>query len=237
MNLLLLFESDFVTEDRVILSDQRARHLHSVKKIQAGDVLSAGMLGGLMGEAVVVNTNSLQTELLVSLTNAPPEILPVHLILALPRPKMLRRILPTVSAMGVKKLTLINSAKVEKSYWQTPWLTAENISKQLILGLEQARDTVLPEVKLEKRFKPFVEDQLPGMIRGTNALLAHPGTGKPCPGRVSQYVILAVGPEGGFITYEVEKLLQAGFTVCQLGERILRVENAIPVLLGRLNWC
>lgn len=150
---------------------------------------------------------------------------------------MFRRILQTVSAMGVKKLTLVNSVKVEKSYWQTPWLTAENIRQHLILGLEQAKDTRLPQVKLEKRFKPFVEDQLPGLIKDTEALLAHPGSGKRCPGRVESLVTLAVGAEAGFTSYEVDKLLQAGFSCCQLGERILRVENAIPVLLGRLHWC
>ena len=139
--------------------------------------------------------------------------------------------------MGVKKLTLIDSARVEKSYWQTPWLKTENIRQQLILGLEQAEDTQLPQVKLEKRFKPYVEDRLPQLLDNSQALLAHPGTAMKCPGKVRGHVTLAVGPEGGYTSYEVEKLQQAGFSLCQLGQRILRVENAIPVLLGRLDWC
>lgn len=237
MNLLLLFESDFVDTDRVVLKDRRAQHLRSIKNIQIGDRIFAGMLDGLMGEAIVLSSDESQTELSVVFTIKPPEALPVHLLLALPRPKMLRRILQTVSAMGAKQLTLINSVKVEKSYWQTPCLSEENIKQHLIFGLEQAKDTRLPRVKLEKRFKPFVEDQLPALISDTRALLAHPGLGKGCPGSVEQFVTLAVGPEGGFTPYEVDKLCQAGFNPCHLGERILRVENAIPVLLGRLNWC
>ncbi len=237
MNLLLLLASDFVAADKVVIKDRRADHLRSIKNIQVGDRISAGLLGGMVGEAVVSQSNDYRTELTISLTVPPPEALPVHLLLALPRPKMLRRILQTISAMGVKKLTLMNSLKVEKSYWQTPWLSEASIRENCILGLEQAKDTLLPEVRLEKRFKPFVEDRLPDLINGTHALLAHPETGIKCPGGVIQPVTLAIGPEGGFVDYEVEKLSQAGFACCHLGPRILRVENAIAVLLGRLNWC
>src|SRR5690606_28312505 len=100
-------------------------------------------------------------ELQVEFQQPPPAKLPLTLLLALPRPKMLKRVLQTVASMGVPRLVLLNSYRVEKSFWQTPFLTPEAIREQLILGLEQSRDTVLPEVWIEKRFKPFVEDQLP----------------------------------------------------------------------------
>ncbi|WP_178101944.1 16S rRNA (uracil(1498)-N(3))-methyltransferase, partial [Pseudomonas yangonensis] len=78
-------------------------------------------------------------ELQVSLDQPPPAKLPLTLILALPRPKMLKRVLQTVSAMGVPRLVLVNSYRVEKSFWQTPFLDPEALREQLILGLEQAR--------------------------------------------------------------------------------------------------
>ncbi|HWV10810.1 MAG TPA: 16S rRNA (uracil(1498)-N(3))-methyltransferase, partial [Pseudomonas sp.] len=163
-----------------------------------------------------------------------PAKLPLTLLLALPRPKMLKRVLQTVSAMGVPRLVLLNSYRVEKSFWQTPFLEPEAIREQLILGLEQARDTVLPEVIIEKRFKPFVEDRLPALVGDSLGLVGHPGDYPACPRAVEQPVTLAIGPEGGWIPYEVEKLQEAGLHPVQLGERILRVETAVTALLARL---
>ncbi len=93
---------------------------------------------------------------------------------------------------------------------------------------------MLPEVSLHKRFKPFVEEQLPEIVFGSQALVAHPAAGTRVPGGVDEKITLVIGPEGGFIPYEIEKLAAAGCTPVSLGPRILRVETAIPVLLSRL---
>ncbi len=164
----------------------------------------------------------------------PPAKLPITLLLALPRPKMLRRVLQTIAAMGVPKLVLLNSYRVEKSFWQTPFLDPAAIRENLVLGLEQARDTVLPEIIVEKRFKPFVEDRLPALAAGSLGLVGHPGPWPACPRAVEKPVTLAIGPEGGWIPYEVDKLREAGLHPVQLGERILRVETAVSALLARL---
>ena len=92
----------------------------------------------------------------------------------------------------------------------------------------------MPEVSIEKRFKPFVEDQLAQLAAGTLGLVGHPGDYPSCPRAVEQPVTLAIGPEGGWIAYEVEKLAAAGLQPVQLGERILRVETAVTALLARL---
>lgn len=234
MNLLLLEDGDFIADDRVLLSGRRLKHLHEVHRAEAGDSLRVGRLNGLMGSGQLLRLDAEQAELAVQLDQLPPEKLPLTLLLALPRPKMLRRVLQTVSSMGVPRLILLNSYRVEKSFWQTPFLEPAAIREQLILGLEQARDTVLPEVIIEKRFKPFVEDQLPGIAAGTMGLVGHPGDFPACPRAVEQPVTLAIGPEGGWIPYEVEKLTEAGLQPVQLGARILRVETAVTALLARL---
>lgn len=234
MNLLLLEDGDFVAPDRVRLQGRRLQHLREVHRAECGDSLRVGRLGGLMGRGELLSLDAEQAELQISLDTHPPAKLPLTLLLAVPRPKMLKRVLQTVSAMGVARLVLLNSYRVEKSFWQTPFLEPAAIREQLILGLEQARDTVLPEVTLEKRFKPFVEDRLPALAGGTLGLTGHPGDYPACPRAVEGPVTLAIGPEGGWIPYEVELLRLAGLQPVQLGERILRVETAVPALLARL---
>lgn len=234
MNLILLEPADFIDAERVVLRDRRLAHLREVHRAEAGETLRIGRLGGEMGEGRLLRLDSASAELQVRFDQPPPPKLPITLLLALPRPKMLRRVLQTVATMGVPRLVLLNSYRVEKSFWQTPFLDPAAIREQLILGLEQARDTVLPEVIIEKRFKPFVEDRLPQLAAGSLGLVGHPGDFPHCPRAVEHPVTLAIGPEGGWIPYEVEKLAEAGLTPVQLGERILRVETAVSALLARL---
>ena len=234
MNLLLLDDADFVSPELALLHGRRLKHLLEVHRAAVGDNLRVGRLNGLMGRATLLALSSEQAELEVQLDQAPPVKLPLTLLLALPRPKMLKRTLQTIAAMGVPRLILLNSYRVEKSFWQTPFLEPDAIHEQLLLGLEQARDTLLPEVIIEKRFKPFVEDRLPQLAAGTLGLTGHPGDYPACPRAVSGPVTLAIGPEGGWIPYEVDLLQRAGLLPVQLGERILRVETAVPALLARL---
>ncbi|MDL0431224.1 16S rRNA (uracil(1498)-N(3))-methyltransferase [Marinobacter sp. TBZ242] len=234
MNLALLFAEDFVSADRAVLTGRRLAHLNSVLKAAEGDLLPVGLVNGDIGTGRVLHLTDTGATLQVELTEPPPSPLPLTLILAMPRPKMFRRVLQTCATLGAKDIWLINSYKVEKSFWQTPWLSAENLRENMVLGLEQARDTVLPRVHIRKLFKPFVEDELPALLKNTRALVAHPGTNTPCPVHINQPVTLCIGPEGGFIPYEVDKLVEAGCEAVHLGRRILRVETAVPVLLSRL---
>ena len=234
MNLLLLEDADFIAPDRVVLRDRRLKHMQEVHRAEVGDSLRVGQIGGLMGNAQLLRLDSHEAELRISLDTSPPAKLPLTLVLALPRPKMLRRVFQTVATMGVSKVILVNSYRVEKSFWQTPFLEPAAIREQLILGLEQARDSVLPDIIIEKRFKPFVEDRLPQLADGTLGLVGHPGDYPPCPRAVTGPVTLAIGPEGGWIPYEIDLLNKAGLQPVQLGDRILRVETAVTALLARL---
>ena len=234
MNLIIVYADDFIADGTVRLQGRRLQHVLSVHRAATGETLRVGRLNGQLGTGRITTLNSDVLEMDVTLNQAPPAPLPLTLLLALPRPKSLKRVLQAVTAMGVKRIVLMNAWRIEKSFWESPVLQPEALREQLVLGLEQARDTMLPEITLRQRFKPFVEDEVPALMRDTRALVAHPPAAQTCPRDVRQPVTLAVGPEGGFIPYEVELLESRGFAAVSLGERILRVEHAVPALLGRL---
>ena len=234
MNLLLLEETDFIDADHVRLSGRRLAHMLDIQQVGVGDTLRVGRINGLMGQGTVLDLDKNSALLNVVLNEQPPAKLPLTLLLAMPRPKMFRRILQHCATLGVPEIILLNSVRVEKSFWQTPFLQPEVVRDNLLLGLEQARDTVLPAVRIEKRFKPFVEDSLPGIIDGRLALVAHPGNFPACPRGIDQPLTLAIGPEGGWVPYEVDKLIEAGMQPVQLGDRILRAETEVTALVSRL---
>jgi len=235
MNLVLLLPDDGIDgSGRVRLRGRRLKHVLDVHRAAVGDELRVGLLGGGIGSGRVLLLTPELLELEVRLDRPPPSPLPLTLVLALPRPKVLRRVLRTSSSLGVKRIVLLNARRVEKSYWQSPYLETPAMNEQLLLGLEQARDTMLPEILVRPLFRPFVEDELPGLILDTLSLVAHPAALEECPRNTGRPVTLAIGPEGGFIPYEVEKLAGCGFTPVTLGERILSTETAVPALLGRL---
>jgi 16S rRNA (uracil1498-N3)-methyltransferase len=236
MNCILLSNDDFTDTDhhRVRLCDRRADHIRSVLKSKPGAVLVMGLVNGRLGSGIVRVITGDCVEIEVSLNRDPPPPLPVTLIVALPRPKSLRKVIHTATAMGVKKVYLIESWRVDKSYWSSPWLADEYLKELMLLGLEQAVDTVLPVIHLKRLFKPFVEDEIAGIIKDSKAFVAHPKSSMLCPRSVDYPVTLAIGPEGGFIPFEIELLEKHGFTPVTIGERILRVEEAVPAILGRL---
>lgn len=239
MNLLLLFDDDFLPDGTVHLTGRRAQHAREVLRAQAGERLKVGRLGGLCGEGEVLSNDAEGLRLGVRLDSPPPPRAGVTLLLAIPRPKALKRVLPAAASLGVDRIILVNAARVEKSYFDSKVLAPDFVRELLLLGLEQARDTVLPEVLVRERFRPFVEDEL-GLLCADAPLrlLPHP----PAPSALRSLgdlaearAVLAVGPDGGWVPFEVELLQRLGFMPFSLGPRVLRVEVAVPLLLGQLS--
>jgi 16S rRNA (uracil1498-N3)-methyltransferase len=234
VNLVLLLPGDFTGPDRVRLTGRRLEHVARVHRARVGDTLAVGLLEGDLGRGRVLRLDEGGLELEVALDQPPPPKLPLTLVLALPRPKVLNRTLAAAASLGVARICLVNAWKVEKSYWKSPRLDPDNLRLQRLLGLEQARDTRMPELTLHRLLRPFAEDELPALVRGSLGLVAHPGAPEPCPRAVAGPVTLAIGPEGGFLPAEVDLLERAGCRPVHLGARILRVETAVAALAGRL---
>ncbi len=237
MNIVVLTESDFAGSSaaaRARVDGRRAEHLREILRVEVGSTVEVGVLGDRLGKATVIEVTSAHVDLAVELDRDPPPRFPLTLVLALPRPKSLRRILQACAAFGVEAIYLVNANRVEKSYWRSPVLAPEKMRGELMLGLEQAGDTRMPRVHRCQRFRPFVEDALPEIAASTRRLVGDPHSPVPCPSEVGEAVTLVIGPEGGLIPYEIESLVQCGFEAVHLGPRTLRVEHAVSAFLGRL---
>lgn len=231
MNILLLpkgsAECVTITDPTVI------RHLRQTLQSQVGDTLKVGRCHGNLGNATISLLSDTQLVLSdIVCDAAPPAKLPLTVVLALPRPKVLRRLILDMTAMGVTELYLVNSCRSEKSYWQSPLLN--NIDDYIQEGLQQACDTIPLQVHVKKRLKPFAEDELPMVIVGKQAIIAHPYAEQALTSvwQAAKPSVLVIGAEGGFIPYEVEMFCRMGCRAAHMGTRILRTENAVNLLCG-----
>ncbi len=237
---ILLFDQSELQDNQLILNDRRAEHIRKILRAGCGDQLKAGQINGPIGRATIQEIDKKRIILQVEL-NGPLRPRPVtSLILALPRPIMLKRILSQATTLGVSNIYLINSRRVEKSFFHASLLEENNMLPHLLHGLEQAGDTWLPEVSIHQRFKPFIEDLLPEISENSPArLVAHPEATSFLPELIKiplqQKVLLAIGPEGGWIDYEIDKFKEQGFQPFTLGPRILRVDTAVISLLAQLD--
>lgn len=233
MNIVLLDPRQTETELWSITSTRQLEHLQQHLQIQVGDTLKVGIREGQRYLTEIVEISEKAVRLKPLQQETVPEKLPVTLIVALPRPKVLRRLIMDSVTLGVEKIILLHSYRVDKSYWQTPFL--QQLNHYIELGLEQAGDTVAPQIELYKRFKPFVEDILPGLITSSRpAYVAHPYVEQAMPFAIQHPCTIVIGPEGGFIPYEVDLLIKNGCQAVSLGNRIIRTETVIPYVLGRL---
>ncbi len=228
-----------------MVSGRRAEHIVSILRLGEGDSLRVGEINGRMGTAIITAITPATVHLNVNLEAEPVFSPDIELILALPRPIMLQRILKQATVMGVRRFYLIRARRVEKSFFQSPILHPDKIRSLLVEGLEQGMDTRLPSVEIYDKFKPFLEDIVPG-INGVG-LLAHPGTSKNLAeafGGIggggaknfhNQTIILAVGAEGGWSGYECERFMEKGFVKFSMGRRILHVDTAVVALLAQIS--
>lgn len=235
MNCLLVEPDEWdAATGRARIGGRRRRHAEEILRTAAGDELRVGIVDGRIGRGRVLALDGESLSLEIRLDADPPPKRPLELVLALPRPPVFRRILSTAASLGVSRIFVASTARTEKSFWQSHDVKADAIRERLLLGLEQARDTVLPAVELVPRFDTLVEDVLPGALRGRRGFVAHPDAPMACPHRVDGAVTVFVGPEGGLLDQEVARLVALGFEAVHLGARILRVEPVIPLLVGRL---
>lgn len=245
MNLIILFDSDLSASGRYRVCDERAEHIRNVLGCGVGDTIEVGLLNGSLGKGIIESIDSSGVVIRFDPKTGVAVIdgCVVDLICALPRPQTLKRVLETAATMGVRRIHLINSKRVEKCYFSASVMDAETIHSHLIKGLCQGRRTLLPEVSVHRRFKVFFNETL-GELESAEKfparkLLPDLDTDNylsACNDDRPKRVLIAIGPEGGWIDREVDDMSEKGFERFRLGQAPLRVENAVVAALTQVEY-
>ena len=241
MNFLLLERDEVAADGLATLRGRRADHVRTVLRAEVGQTLRAILLDTAIGTAAVAAIDDDRVVLQCSWPTpaAAAAATPAAdvLLLAVPRPKVLLRMLAHAAALGFGRIVLFRSWRVEKSHLQSEAMRPEVQRPHLLAGLEQAGRVQLPEVRFFPLFKPMVEDQLDGLALPPSRFVAHPlaatRTAQLAVAAASPFA-LALGPDGGFLPYEVDALAAKGFLPVSCGAHALRTETALAVLTGQL---
>lgn len=250
MNLIILEPHEIAPDSVARVSGPRAVHMTHVLGVVPGQTVRLGVLDGALGVGTVRSIQDGGVEMSCVFEASAPPRPRVDLLLAVPRPKVMRRLWAQLAALGVGRVILTNAEKVERPYFDTHVLTAACYRPLLIEGLQQARDTRLPVVSIHRRFKVLVEDELDALSGPGVRLVADPnavvsvGEG-PFRGGFSlaaalatdtdARILLAVGPEGGWNDFELNLLDAHGFEKVGMGERTLRTDTACIALLALVH--
>jgi RsmE family RNA methyltransferase len=251
MNVILFDPGEVKECGHISLTGARAVHLQRVLKVAPGHTVRIGVLDGPRGVGTVQSIGDGAVQLRGTFETMVPARPGVDLILALPRPKVMRRLWAQIAALGVGRIILTNADRVERNYFDAHVLTPECYRPLLIEGLQQACDTRLPKVSIHRQFKVLVEDVLDGLdgldgldeldrfSRGGLRLVADPAAdrraGAVVRQRKEERILLAIGPEGGWNDFETGLLEARGFQPVGMGRRTLRTDTACIALLALVH--
>jgi RsmE family RNA methyltransferase len=239
VNLVILEPGELENSGEVCLSGARAGHLLDVLKVAIGHRVRVGLLDGPCGMATVESMDAGSVGLRCAFDPHLPARPHVDLLLALPRPKVMRRLWAQIAALGVGQIILTNAARVERNYFDTNILAPDRYRPLLIEGLQQARDTRLPAVSIHRQFKVLIEDVLDQQFSDGLRLVADSRASTSVTaavrGSAAERVLLAVGPEGGWNDFEIDLLERHGFQTVGMGARTLRADTACIALLALVH--
>lgn len=247
MNLVLFEAGDIDRQGIATITGPRARDLVERLDTKPGDRLRAGVIDGAAGaaEVLVAMPERIEIRCLFPLPPTPSTRADAPrdtLVLGLPRPKVLARVLESATCLGFGQIVVVRSWRSDKSHLESRLLRDPELRRrQLIKGLEQSCRTRLPQVEVHGRFRPFVEDQLAARSAAAARYVAIPSSDEGPPPTDSSATedeprpfFVAIGPERGFTPFENDLLIAQGFAALGLGAGVLTVETAVAVAHTRL---
>lgn len=216
------------------LSPDESRHGVRVLRKRTGEPVGLLNGRGTVATAVVVEaTVAARTPCLRVRVRSVARLAPtspvVRLYIAPPRARLMGTVVQQAVELGVSAIQPVHCEfSVAK-----PAATAipDSWRADAVTAMKQSGNPWLPELRPLRSFADCLEDpELGTMLLGTPA----GGTVVSGPLAPTGVVTIWIGPEGGFTAAETESLLSSGAVPVQVGPCVLRVETAVPALLGWL---
>lgn len=231
---LVLFESSELAAPLPI-ADPRAQHILKVLRRAPGETFLAGLVDGPLGVATLVSADASALVLSFTPGREPPPLPPLTLLLGLPRPQTARDLLRDAATLGAARIHFVATERADPNYASSSLWTSGEWRRHLLAGAAQACDTRLPAVTWTHTLSSALT-LLPAASAARRLALDNYEAAAPFSEALhddaSGELVLALGPERGWGAADRDTLRTAGFTLCSLGERVLRLETAAAVALG-----
>ena len=245
---LILFERDEIGHP-LARRDKRAHHIIEVLRCKVGDYLRVGIINGAQGLAEITAIEqqsltiriegTLATQQVAGNETASQELLAIDMLIGLPRPPVVRRLLRDLTTIGVARIILYGAKRSEKSYYNSHHIQPPAIRAALLEGASQGGVTVLPQVYIYHHIEEFLTAKAVKLEISDKILLltTHEASivGSTPVNFISylmahhvqqrRRLLIAVGPERGWGFSELQRLTASSFCPVELGRRTLRTEN------------
>ena len=141
----------------------------------------------------------------------------------MPRPKAMKRLWAQIAAIGVNRVFIINSHRVEQSYFDSHVLKFDNYHRLLIEGLSQSGESHIPKIRIYNKFNSLFDDMANVNYSNHFKLLANPFAKHTIYDKskiIEEFgkILIAVGPEGGWIQSEMDFFTKKKFEQVTLGK-------------------
>ncbi len=241
MNLLLVDPGELRDGEWVELRDRRARHLREVLGVREGQWVRVGITRTAEGQGEVIKIEPERVLLRLGPMTARPRP-SLELVLGWARPKAVSRAVQNAAASGLRRLDLVRTWNVDRSYQHSHKLELSSVENDARLGCEQGRQIYLPEIGVHGLFLPFLEHQLSQRLAEEptrTVVVAHPMAQRSVEqvllSRPPGPITVAVGPDRGFVERELASFQQLGAQVVHFGDAVLTVEAAVAAILAQVK--
>ncbi len=219
----------------VELVGQEAHHLTRVLRKSVGETvcLFDGRGTEATGQIVTLSKRVVELQIVETWSVSDVGLGTVILGTAVPKGDRFRWLVEKATELGVARLVPL---KTDRSVVNPSTEKLQKLRQTVIAASKQCGRNRLMKIVQPTAWHNFVLQEFPDRT----AFVAHPAgqpiwqiMGQP----MSNEVVVAVGPEGGFTDLELEQAIQAGARLIDLGHQILRIETAGIVLATVLGLC